>query len=67
MPSMTAWTEAMLAPFATAFGGAAKKRPEPEGAAAEPMDETSDLRQVVRELQKQVEAMRGTRAKKRGR
>jgi polyhydroxyalkanoate synthesis repressor PhaR len=48
-PSMSAWTKAMLEPFANAFSGRPSERPGPEPAAT-----PADLQQTVRDLQAQL-------------
>jgi polyhydroxyalkanoate synthesis repressor PhaR len=63
-PSMSAWTKAMLQPFASAFGG---QSPEPSAqpSAGEPSPGAAHLQQTVRDLQAQVEELKraGGRAK----
>src|SRR5215472_10415406 len=47
-PSVSAWTKAMLQPFASAFDG---RSPEPS---SPPPTAEQDLREIIRDLQKQV-------------
>jgi len=54
-PSMSAWTKAMLEPFASAFGS----RPsEPAAASSPPTPDASELQQTVRDLQAQLAALK---------
>ncbi len=59
LPTMSAWTKAMLQPFAAAFGH------EPAGApqTAAPEGDAEDLRQQVRELREEIAGLRAPRAK----
>jgi polyhydroxyalkanoate synthesis repressor PhaR len=62
-PSMSAWTKAMLEPFANAFSGRPSERPGPEPAAT-----PADLQQTVRDLQAQLAKLKRKQAgKKTGR
>jgi len=55
-PAMSAWTKAMLQPFASAFGTKGSAAAEP----VEPQGKTEELRQIVRELRREiVELKRG--------
>ena len=65
-PSVSAWTKAMLEPFASAF---ANRPPEPRAEPAPPMDpaRASDLQQTIRDLQAQIaELKRKPRRKAKG-
>jgi polyhydroxyalkanoate synthesis repressor PhaR len=53
-PSVTAWTKAVLKPFASAFSDAAADKTSP--AAAEPAN--ADLVEMIRDLQNQVEQLK---------
>jgi polyhydroxyalkanoate synthesis repressor PhaR len=61
-PSVSAWTKAVLQPFATAF---ANQRPEPPPAPATPgNDREQDLQELVRGLQKEVASLKQNRNRK---
>jgi polyhydroxyalkanoate synthesis repressor PhaR len=62
LPAVSAWTEAMLHPFTSAFG--TRPTGAPQGAAAPPPTggNSGDLQQQVRELQRQVAALKERRA-----
>ncbi len=59
-PSVSAWTKAMLEPFATAFS-TRHAESEPAPAPGAPAGEAAQLRETVRELQAQVAALKRTR------
>src|SRR6266446_8774671 len=55
-PSVSAWTKAMLQPFASAFG---KQESEPDSAPVPPTDnQQQDLQTLIRDLQKQVATLK---------
>jgi polyhydroxyalkanoate synthesis repressor PhaR len=56
LPTMSAWTKAMLQPFTAAFGHELPSAPLPE-------EEAEDLRQQVRELREEIAGLRAPRAK----
>jgi len=60
-PSVSAWTKAMIEPFASAFSA---RPPEPPGPPPTPIPpaEGRDLPELVRELQQQVAELRKKRA-----
>ncbi len=63
-PSVSAWTKAMLEPFASAFGSSPSPEPSPP-AGAEPAADPAELQRQVRELQQELARLRsrrGTRA-----
>jgi polyhydroxyalkanoate synthesis repressor PhaR len=62
-PSVSAWTKAMLEPFASAFGG----RPLDQSAetpSANSSAHAAELQQTVRDLQTQLAELKGRRARK---
>jgi polyhydroxyalkanoate synthesis repressor PhaR len=66
-PSMSAWTKAMLQPFASAFGARPADQPSEPSAAPPAQAGTADLQQMVRDLQAQVaELKHPNRQKKAG-
>ena len=52
--SVSAWTKAMLEPFASAFAGSAGEEPAATPAKPPPQEASGELRALVRELQQQV-------------
>jgi len=71
LPNMAGWTNAMLGPFAAAFAGRteeASSRPQPQPAPAKSVAtaaEGEDLRELIRELQGQVQELKKSKSKKR--
>jgi polyhydroxyalkanoate synthesis repressor PhaR len=59
-PSVSAWTKAMLEPFASAFSGRPLQA-QPGAAAAETAASTADLQETVRNLQAQVATLKRRR------
>jgi polyhydroxyalkanoate synthesis repressor PhaR len=63
LPSVSAWTEAMIKPFVSAFGG----RTGDQSAAASPSSsaqkESPELRQMIHDLQQQVAELKKKRAR----
>ncbi len=64
-PSVSAWTKAMLEPFATAFSGPKAAQPKPQPT-SEP-DKSEDLHKLVSELQKEVASLKHQRKSRRSR
>jgi polyhydroxyalkanoate synthesis repressor PhaR len=60
-PSVAAWTKALLAPLSSAFGGGAEEKPAEAPAPSPPQDQTSELREMIRELQQQVAGLKQPR------
>jgi polyhydroxyalkanoate synthesis repressor PhaR len=63
LPSISAWTEALIKPFAAAFGsevGNQPAEPSPSSAASE---ESQDLREMIHNLQQQVTELKRRRHK----
>src|ERR1051326_1459567 len=58
-PSVSAWTKAMLEPFASAFSA-----PSPEKAPAASATAAADLQDMVRELQTQLARLKQTQSRK---
>jgi polyhydroxyalkanoate synthesis repressor PhaR len=63
-PSMSAWTKAMLEPFASAFGRPLDSSPP---AGSEPPSDTAQLQQMVRDLQAQLATLKRTKPGKKSR
>jgi polyhydroxyalkanoate synthesis regulator protein len=63
-PSVSAWTRAMLEPFASAFGGGTAKDPTQPPAAAPPPAANQELHEVIRDLQQHVAELQQKRAAK---
>jgi len=63
-PSVTAWTRAMLEPFATAFAGRTAGNPANSTAASPTPEDNQELRQVIRELQQQVSELKQKQTRK---
>ncbi len=61
-PAVTAWTKAMLQPFASAFGQPASSTQSPAPSAQ--AQEAEQLRQMVKDLQEQVVVLKKHRGKK---
>ena len=59
--SVSAWTKAMLGPFAAAVETPAPRTPKPNAA---PENQNEDLREMIRELQQQVTELKKPRARK---
>lgn len=58
-PSVAAWTKALLTPLSSAFGGVAAEEKSGEASApSSPPDQTSELREMIRELQQQVAGLK---------
>jgi polyhydroxyalkanoate synthesis repressor PhaR len=66
-PSVAEWTEAVMGPFASAFGADA---PTPTGAPPANRGESGELRDLIKDLQHQVQelkqAKKGTQSRKKG-
>jgi polyhydroxyalkanoate synthesis repressor PhaR len=64
-PSMSAWTKAMLEPFASAFGG----RPlhSSTQAGSEPSSDTAQLQEMVRDLQAQLATLKRAKSGRKSR
>src|SRR5256885_15472232 len=64
-PSVTAWTKAVLQPFATAF---ANQRADPPASVPPPaQNQEQDLQALIRDLQKQVATLKQKRSRKKPR
>ncbi len=63
-PSVSAWTKAMLEPFASAFGGRPLDTNAPAPAPAAPAADTAALQQMVHDLQVQVAELKRKRTRK---
>jgi len=62
-PSVTAWTKAMLQPFASAFAPASETADSPE-ASEGAREEERRLQEQVRELRKEIKELKKTRKKR---
>jgi hypothetical protein len=54
-PSVSAWTKAMLTPFASALESSAAEKTEPH---AKPENQNEDLREMIHNLQREVTALK---------
>lgn len=63
IPSVSTWTKAMFAPFTSAFGGGESAKPAESPAAAPAQDPSSELREMIQLLQRQVEELKAVRLK----
>jgi len=63
-PSVSAWTKAMLEPFASAFAGGAAQTPVQPPPASPPPAANQDLAEVIRDLQQQVAELKQRRTGK---
>jgi polyhydroxyalkanoate synthesis repressor PhaR len=63
-PSVSAWTRAMLEPFASAFAGRAPENPAQPPPATPPPEGDPELLEIVRDLRQQVAELKQKRAGK---
>jgi polyhydroxyalkanoate synthesis repressor PhaR len=63
-PSVSAWTKAMLQPFASAFTAGTAEAPAEPGPAPETAPGNDQLHEVVRDLQRQVSELKQKRPRK---
>lgn len=64
LPSAAAWTEAMIKPFVSAFGGGSAPPPSEPPPPPPGKADSGDLRELIRDLQNQVAALQAKRRKK---
>lgn len=65
LPSLSAWTEALMKPFASAFGSHAGNQPAHPPASSAESAESLDLREMIHKLQQQVTELKQRRDKTR--
>jgi polyhydroxyalkanoate synthesis repressor PhaR len=62
-PSVSAWTKTMLTPLSSAFGSGAEEKPAEPPAPPSAQDQTSELREMIQNLQQQVAELKKPRTK----
>jgi polyhydroxyalkanoate synthesis repressor PhaR len=63
LPSVSAWTEAMIKPFVSAFSGRLGDQPAEASTSAPEPKEGTDLREMIHELQQQVAELKKKKAR----
>ena len=67
LPSVAAWTEAMIKPFVSAFGSEAGEKPAASPPSSPGQQESPELRQMIHDLQQQVAELRKQQARAKNR
>jgi polyhydroxyalkanoate synthesis repressor PhaR len=65
LPSISEWTEAMIRPFASAFGSGTADQPAKRSPSSAGSEDSEDLREMIHNLQQQVTELKRLRDKTR--